>query len=237
MAPLACAFRKIGAAEQHGPTRAPVCSTQTCLIAYTTIKQAKISESPLNISLGTILTRVPRGLQAEQSREFENLRLTFVHLSHKAARSVWACQGKTSGGCGQPQTLPKGEAQTHSAGRTKTLGGKILLVWAGHRAAPPVQPSTAQPPCTCGEGEGRDTAFPVPLPFDCPPWETGVQEEQKAVEECFYTLYRLQRINCNLFLLTGNMVLQELTNIIYHLHHLRSLRTQNYFYSLSEALV
>lgn len=165
------------------------------------------------------------------------MRFTFVHLSHKAARLVWACQGKTSGGCGKPRTLPKGEAQTHSAGRTKTLGSKILLVWAGHRAAPPVQPSTAQPPCTCGEGEGSDTAFPVPLPFDCPPWETGVQEEQKAVEECFYTLHRLQRINCNLFLLTGNMVLQELTNIIYHLHHLRSLRTQNYFYFLSEALV
>lgn len=67
MAPLTCAFRKIGAAEQYGPRRAPVCSTQTCLRAYTTIKQAKIPESPLNISLGTILTRVPRRLQAEES--------------------------------------------------------------------------------------------------------------------------------------------------------------------------
>lgn len=129
--------------EQHGPRRAPACSTQTCLIAYITIEQAKLS---LRSEYST--WQHPYDSPHRATGKVEDLRLTLVHLPLKAAKSLWAWQCKTSGGCGQPHTLPKGEAQTHSVGGTKTFGGQVLLVWAGHRPALPTRPSTAQPPRT-----------------------------------------------------------------------------------------
>lgn len=178
-------FMPLRRLEQHSPRRAPACSTRTCLIAYITIEQAKLS---VHSEYSTWQHRYKSPYRATgrgKKRIWDFLSICPKQSSSKSVlpQSSQVCmgsQGKTSDGCSQPQTLPKGEAQTHSAG---DLWGRMLVVWAGHSPALPMGPSTAQLPCTRWEGERKRHSIPVPAPFASPPCETGVQEEQVYQQE------------------------------------------------------
>lgn len=178
-------FMPLRRLEQHSPRRAPACSTQTCLIAYITIEQAKLSVHSEYSTWQHPYKSPYRATGRGKKRIWDFLSICPKQSSSKSvlSQSSQVCmglQGKTSDGCSQPQTLPKGEAQTHSAG---DLWGRMLVVWAGHSPALPTGPSTAQLPCTRWEGERKRHSIPVPAPFASPPCETGVQEEQVYQQE------------------------------------------------------
>lgn len=92
MTPLTCALQKIGAAQ---PQRAPDCSTQACLRASITTEQAKLSVHS-EYSIWQHPYKSPYRATSEESGGFE------THF----------CSSVPQNSQGQPQTLPKGEAQT-----------------------------------------------------------------------------------------------------------------------------
>lgn len=139
MAPLTCALQKIGAAQPQESSRLLYPSLSYSFYHNRTSKTI----SPLWIF--HLAAPLQESLQSYRQRKVEDLRLTFVHLSHKTAKVSL-------------KPFPKVKHK-HSAGGTKTPGGEMLLVWQDTELLCP-WPSTGQPPCMCREGERKRHSIP-----------------------------------------------------------------------------
>lgn len=232
-------FMPLRRLEQHSPRRAPACSTQTCLIAYITIEQSKLSVHSEYSTWQHPYKTPYRATGRGKKRIWDFLSICPKQSSSKSvlSQSSQVCmglQGKTSDGCSHPSQRWSTNTQCRRSLRQNAGGLGRTQPCSAHRA----KHSTASLHTLRRRKEATQHSCPCSL---CQPtlWDwcagaTGVPT-RKQEEECFYIPYRLQRINCNLFLLAGNMVLQELTNIIYHvpyLHKIISISFQRPWYKI-----